>query len=221
MVNSFFNPPPTSLTISSSSPSDFNLKILEILSEAKKAQDWQRFMRCNGLPNVSPGDLRKYIHMWKDSEAEKNRNERNWLLLTNEETVLTQDRDVPNLTVANVRAGQKNLGIVYAERIREVLQILDELAMTIEDPGELSDFILEDLVTIRTDLRVNLAGHIDQLAFKVLSNIDRDMSLDSSSSMATYTFQSDILSTQLFTVRDIPQPQLWVEEILFLFGNYY
>lgn len=166
-------------------------------------------MRCNGLPNASqPGDLRKYIHMWRETEAEKNLNERNWLLQTDEETVLTQDRNVPNLTVAHVRASQKNLGIVYAERIREVLHILGELETTILEPGSLSDFILEDLVTIRTELRVNLGEHIDQLAFKILSNIDRDMALDVSSSMATYTFQSDILATQLFTVRDIPQPQL-------------
>lgn len=166
-------------------------------------------MRCNGLPNVSqPGDLRKYLHMWRESEAEKNHNERNWLLQTNEETVLTQNRNVPNLTVAHVRASQKNLGIVYAERIREVLHILRELEVTIQERGTLSDFILEDLISIRTELRVNLGSCIDQLAFKILSNIDRDMVLDSSSSMATYTFQSDILSTQLFTVRDIPQPQL-------------
>lgn len=167
-------------------------------------------MRCNGLPNVSqPGDLRKYIHMWKESEERKNRDEKNWLLMTNEETVLTQNRDIPNLTVSHVRASQKNLGIVYAERIREVLNILNELALTIQEPGDLSDFIVEDLVTIRTELRVNLGSHIDQLAFKILSNIDRDMTLDTvSSSMATYTFQSDILSTQLYTVRDIPQPQL-------------
>lgn len=168
-------------------------------------------MRCNGLPDVSqPGDLRKYIHMWRESEAVKNQNERNWLLQTDEETVLTQDRSVPNLTVANVRAGQKNIGIVYAERIREVLHILCELEMTVQEPGSLTDFILDDLITIRTDLRVNLGSYIDQLAFKILSNIDRDMALDSSSSMATYTFQSDIFSTQLYTVRDIPQPQLWV-----------
>lgn len=166
-------------------------------------------MRCNGLPNVSqPGDLRKYIHMWKESEEDQDRNERNWLLMTDEETVLTQNRDIPNLTVAHVRASQKNLGIVYAERIREVLHILNELALTIEERGNLSDFIVEDLVTIRTELRVTLGSHIDQLAFKILSNIDRDMTLDTSSSLATYTFQSDILSTQLFTVRDIPQPQL-------------
>lgn len=166
-------------------------------------------MRCNGLPDVSqPGDLRKYIHMWKESEALKNQNERNWLLMCNEETVLTQDRNVPNLTVAHVRASQKNLGIVYAERIREVLHILEELEALLREPGGLSDFILEDLVTIRTDLRVNLGSHIDQLAFKILSNIDRDMTLDGNSSMATYTFESNILCTQLFTVRDIPQPQL-------------
>lgn len=165
-------------------------------------------MRCNGLPNAAqPGDLRKYVHMWKESEQQKNRDERNWLLQTNELTVLTQNRDVPNLTVAHVRAAQKNIGIVYAERIREVLHILSELEMTILDRGQLSEFILDDLVTIRTELRVTLGSYIDQLAFKILSNIDRDMTLDSSS-MATYTFQSDILSTQLYTVRDIPQPQL-------------
>lgn len=166
-------------------------------------------MRCNGLPDVSqPGDLRKYNHMWKESEEQANRNETNWLLRTNEETVLTQDRTVPNLTVAHVRACQKNLGIAYAERIREVLHILNELQARILDPGELSDFILEDLITIRTELRVNLGAHIDQLAFKILSNIDRDMTLDSGSYRASYTFQSDILAIQLVTVRDIPQPQL-------------
>lgn len=165
-------------------------------------------MRCNGLPNVNqPGDLRKYIHMWRESEVQKNRAERNWLLQTNEVSILTQNREVPNLTVANVRAQQKNIGIVYAERIREVLHILEELELTIQEPGVLSNFILEDLITIRTELRVNLGSYIDQLAFKILSNIDRDMTLDSSS-MATYTFESDILFTQIYTVRDIPQPQL-------------
>lgn len=166
-------------------------------------------MRCNGLPDVNqPGDLRKYIHMWKESEEEKNKNERNWLLQTDEETVLTQNRNVPNLTVAHVRASQKNIGIVYAERIREVLHILGELQVTIQEPADISDFILDDLISIRTELRVNLEWYIDQLAFKILSNIDRDMELDGHSSMATYSFQSDILSTQLSTVRDIPQPQL-------------
>lgn len=115
---------------------------------------------------------------------------------------------MPNLTVSNVKAAQKNIGIVFAERIREVLHILMELQTVItEEPNNLNDFTLKDLENIRTEMRVNLAAYYDQLAFTILRNIDRDMVL-SSSATAKYVFESDIFKTQLQTVRDIPQPQL-------------
>lgn len=81
-------------------------------------------MRCNGLPNAyDPGDLRKYLHMWRLKIDKYNQDERNWLLITNERTILTQNRTVPNMTIANLKLQQPNLGDLYAIRVKEVLGV--------------------------------------------------------------------------------------------------
>lgn len=91
---------------------------------AKDDVDWEKFMRCNGLPNAnSPSDLRKYIHQWKMDVERRNRESRNWLLKTNERTLLTQDFTVPDLTKATLRKQQGNLGDVYAQRVKEILGV--------------------------------------------------------------------------------------------------
>lgn len=90
----------------------------------KNQHDWDKFMRCNGLPNSnSPSDLRKYIHQWQIDIERRNRESRNWLLKTNERTLLTQDTTVPDLTQATLRKQQGNLGDVYAQRVKEILGV--------------------------------------------------------------------------------------------------
>ncbi|XP_059616030.1 dynein axonemal intermediate chain 7-like [Phlebotomus argentipes] len=103
---------------------DFRQKISEIYAEQKKQNEWKRYMRCNGLPNAqNPGDLRQYIHMWMEKEDIMEASERNWLLMTNEETLLTQNRDVVDLTRGNVKKLQPNIGDLYASRVQEVLGV--------------------------------------------------------------------------------------------------
>lgn len=81
-------------------------------------------MRCNGLPNAyDSGDLRKYIHMWRLKINEYNQDERNWLLITNERTILTQNRAIPNMTISNLKLQQPNLGDLYSIRVKEVLGV--------------------------------------------------------------------------------------------------
>lgn len=81
-------------------------------------------MRCNGLPNTyDPGDLRKYIHMWLLNIERYNLTERNWLLKTNERSVLTQNQSIPDMTEINLKMQQQNLGDLYAHRVKEVLGV--------------------------------------------------------------------------------------------------
>lgn len=90
----------------------------------QEERDWERFMRCNGLPNAnSPSDLRRYIHQWRSDMERRERASRNWLLNTNERTLLTQDLDAPDLSRKSLRQRQGNAGDVYAQRIREVLGV--------------------------------------------------------------------------------------------------
>lgn len=99
-------------------------QINDIKMADKNEQDWERFMRCNGLPNAnSPSDLRKYIHQWQMDIERRNRESRNWLLQTDEKTLLTQDTSVPDLTKATLRKRQGNLGDVYAQRVQEILGV--------------------------------------------------------------------------------------------------
>ena len=81
-------------------------------------------MRCNGLPKTyDPGDLRKYIHVWKNQIEKYNEDERNWLLATKERSVLTQNQSISDLTRINLKKQQPNLGDLYAKRIQEVLGV--------------------------------------------------------------------------------------------------
>lgn len=81
-------------------------------------------MRCNGLPNAyDSGDLRQYIHMWCLENEKYNRNEENWLLHTNERTILTQNRLIANTTRINLQQQQANAGDLYAKRAKEVLGV--------------------------------------------------------------------------------------------------
>lgn len=78
-------------------------------------------MRCNGLPNAyDPGDLRKYMHMWKLQNENANKLELTWLLYIDERTILTQDQSKIDLTRNNLKAKQPILGDLYSKRIREI-----------------------------------------------------------------------------------------------------
>jgi cancer susceptibility candidate protein 1 len=105
-------------------------------------------MRCDGLPNANdPADLRKYIHIWLESMREYDRKEENWLLRTKEQSILTQDSKVPNLSVACLKKQQPNIGDMYAKKAKEVLGILDEIEDVIEE-GHVKKSILEDLMQV-------------------------------------------------------------------------
>lgn len=81
-------------------------------------------MRCTGQPDTrSPGDLRKYIYMWIQSMKEREKGEMNWLLHSNEQSVLTQDQTIPNMSYSALRSQQPILGNYYAHRLKEVLEV--------------------------------------------------------------------------------------------------
>uniref|UniRef100_A0A1B0CGU5 Axonemal 84 kDa protein n=1 Tax=Lutzomyia longipalpis TaxID=7200 RepID=A0A1B0CGU5_LUTLO len=170
---------------------DFRQKTNEIYAEQKKQNEWKRYMRCNGLPNAqNPGDLRQYIHM---------------------KLSLTQDREVVDLTRGNVKKLQPNIGDLYAIRVKEILGIMDELQEAILEPDNLTPAIYRDLLRLRGELREKLAEYVDKFSYQILCNIDRDMTLDGST-IATHIFESNVFKSQLWTQRDIPQPQLSAKE---------
>lgn len=81
-------------------------------------------MRCNGIPSANdPGNLHKYIHMWQLENDQFNKNEHNWLLTTDERTILTQDREIANVTRIHLQNQQPILGDLYTKRARDVLGV--------------------------------------------------------------------------------------------------
>lgn len=81
-------------------------------------------MRCNGLPDpADPSDIRKYIHMWLLQNEREQTAKLNWLLTTNEVSVLTQDQRIDNMTRSYLKEQQHNIGDVVAGRVREVLGV--------------------------------------------------------------------------------------------------
>ncbi|KRK06910.1 uncharacterized protein Dyak_GE17704, isoform B [Drosophila yakuba] len=149
---------------------------IEAIKDGERHErDWEKFMRCNGLPNAaSPSDLRKYIHQWHTDIAKRHLESRNWLLRTDERTLLTQDAQVPDLTRISLRQQQGRLGDVYAQRIKEVLGILNELDEMLPFKQK-SALIAADLVKLKTDMRVFLKQHLDEFTYKTMSHIERDM----------------------------------------------
>jgi cancer susceptibility candidate protein 1 len=117
--------------------------------------EWVQYMRCNGLPNASdPSDLRKYIHMWIEDFKSVSLREINWLLRVNEQSILTQDQAVVDMSRANLKKLQPDVGEMYARRATEVLGILDEMDAVIRDQYSLSPSKLDDLldVSLRTGI---------------------------------------------------------------------
>lgn len=81
-------------------------------------------MRCNGLPDpASPCEIRKYIRMWREGDANEQMFKCNWLLSTDETSVLTQDRRVANMTRSHLKDQQNNDGDMVAKRVRDVLGV--------------------------------------------------------------------------------------------------
>ena len=120
------------------------------MGEEKLENEWNSYMRCNGLPNANdPSDLRKYIHMWIDDVKRMNKKEINWLLKTNEQSILTQDQTVVDLSRANLKKLQPEIGDMYAKRTSEVLGILDEMENVIRDRYSLSPSKMDDLLDVR------------------------------------------------------------------------
>lgn len=82
-------------------------------------------MRCNGLPNTyDPSDVRNYIQKWILDSQRGNDADRNWLLTTNEMSILTQDYRVINMTRSHLKEQQHNMGDFYAKRVVEVLGVI-------------------------------------------------------------------------------------------------
>jgi cancer susceptibility candidate protein 1 len=194
-------------------------------------------MRCNGLPNASdPSDLRKYVHMWKDEKRKANEKEINWMLKSNEQSFLTQDQSVPDLSRENMKKIQSDIGGKYAKRASEVLGILDEIDAVIRDRFSLSPSRLDDLLDVseialiqlifgnlfplslsllpcffmlpqlKSEIRAVLSSYVNEFTFKILSNIERNMSL-SGLTQARYKFESPVFVNELYALRDIPLPQ--------------
>lgn len=104
-----------------------------------------------GLPNSdSPSDLRKYIYMWQDDVKNFNKREINWLLKTNEQSILTQDQTIPDLSKNSLKSKQTDFGDIYAKRTREVLGILQEVETVTRDRYNISLMKLEDLLDVST-----------------------------------------------------------------------
>lgn len=124
-------------------------EIKRLLAEEKLELEWNSYMRCNGLPNANdPSDLRKYIHMWIDDVKKLSKKEINWLLKTNEQSILTQDQSVVDLSRANLKQLQPEVGDMYAKRTYEVLGILDEMDAVIRDRYSLSPNKMDDLLDV-------------------------------------------------------------------------
>jgi len=124
-------------------------EINKLLEEQKLKLEWGQYMQCNGLPNASdPSDLRKYIHMWVEDFKNVSMKEINWLLKVNEQSILTQDQTVPDLSKANLRKLQPDVGEMYAKRASEVLGILDEMDAILRDQYALSPSKLKDLLDV-------------------------------------------------------------------------
>lgn len=143
MINAFF------LTFEFNPQSESKEEIKHLMADEKLKTEWEQYMRCNGLPNANdPSDLRKYIHMWLDDVKKLNNKEINWLLKTNEQSILTQDQSVPDLSKANLKEIQPHLGEMYAKRVGVVLGILEEMDGIICDKYSLSANKMEDLLDV-------------------------------------------------------------------------
>lgn len=211
-------------------------EIKRLLAEEKLETEWRSYMRCNGLPNANdPSDLRKYIHMWIDDVKRLNKKEINWLLKTNEQSILTQDQNVIDLSRANMKKLQPEVGEMYAKRTAEVLNILAEMDAVIRDRYSLSPNKMDDLldvsghsirfsksffpfpsnrfilssfhpaIQLKLEIRTVLSSFLDEFTFKILSNIERNMTL-SGLTQATYKFESLVFKTELYALRDVPLP---------------
>lgn len=103
---------------------EINYRIQTVYKERKFQKEWERYMRCNGLPNAKdPSDLRRYIHIWCKRTEQQNADEKNWLLKIDETSILTQNQTFVNLTSEYLRSQLPNLGDVCANQIKEVLGV--------------------------------------------------------------------------------------------------
>ncbi|XP_055915568.1 dynein axonemal intermediate chain 7 isoform X2 [Eupeodes corollae] len=178
---------------------DIRLLIDTIKQNEKENNEWDKFMRCNGLPNAnSPSDLRKYIHMWKVDIKCRHQEERNWLLKTNERTLLTQDSNVADLSRTNLRRQQGNLGDLYAGRIEEVLGILAEVDDSIGDLKQ-SITTVTDLNKLKAEIRDFLRDYLDEFTYKILSHVERDMEPDRPG-VSKHTYISNVFKSQVWTI---------------------
>ncbi|EDV38571.2 uncharacterized protein Dana_GF19365, isoform C [Drosophila ananassae] len=172
---------------------------IEAIKDGERHErDWEKFMRCNGLPNAaSPSDLRKYIHQWHTDIAKRQLESRNWLLRTDERTLLTQDAQVADLTRISLRQQQGSLGDVFAQRIKEVLGILNELDDMLPFKQR-SIHVAADLVKLKTEMRVFLRQHLDEFTYKTMSHIERDMEIDRPG-VSKHIYSSDVFQSFVWT----------------------
>ncbi|XP_055842573.1 dynein axonemal intermediate chain 7 [Episyrphus balteatus] len=178
---------------------DIRSLIDTIKQNEKENTEWEKFMRCNGLPSAnSPSDLRKYIHMWKVDIKCRHEEERNWLLKTNERTLLTQDSNVADLSRSDLRRQQGNLGDLYAGRIEEVLGILAEVDDSIGDLKQ-SITTVTDLNKLKAEIRDFLRDYLDEFTYKILSHVERDMEPDRPG-VSKHTYISNVFKSQVWTI---------------------
>jgi hypothetical protein len=86
--------------------------------------------------------------MWVEDFKKVSKKEINWLLKVNEQSILTQNQTVPDLSKANLSKLQPDVGEMYAKRASEVLGILDEMDAILRDQYSLSPSKLKDLLDV-------------------------------------------------------------------------
>lgn len=67
------------------------------------------------------------------------------------------------------------------------------------------EFLSLSFIQLQFEIRSVLSKFVDDLTFRILSNIERNMSL-SGLTQATYKYSSPVFVTELFALRDIPLP---------------
>lgn len=124
----------------------------------------------------NPADLRSYLHQWELNDANQSKSRIDPRLSLIERSILSQDVSTIDKRLQNFQAIRKPVGDSFLPRIKQILDINNEILDFLEESGPyLCDRIYNDLKSLQVIFRKELTSYLDKWSFELLSDIDRDM----------------------------------------------
>ncbi|XP_043070121.2 uncharacterized protein [Drosophila bipectinata] len=183
-----------------------NFKELE--SERALKERWEQYLRCDEIPSPSnPTEVRTFLAKIRHFEEIEANDSRDWTLLIDERSVLTQNIFAKDSTRAVLeKAFSDNPGLYYAINIGNCLETLNKIDVFLDNEEEfmaLSKRLQQELYEVYKEVQQEIISLFDRLVYRILRMQKVYMS-SPSGIVGTWGYSCDLWQMDIWGIFNVP-----------------